>query len=172
MTPRPGRPTGARPVPDPGFAGDTGAADPALAAVLAAHERDECSDADVLAALDGARLIVAMTAVPADPADPAAGTGGHPTGPQPDPDTAVDMALPIMLGVDGRRALPVFTSVESLASWDPASRPVPVASRRAAAGAIQEQCSFLVLDPSGPITWVADRRQVEWLAGVRAAPFG
>ena len=36
------------------------------------------------------------------------------------------MALPVMIGTDGRRALPAFTSLAALAAWDPAARPVPV----------------------------------------------
>jgi hypothetical protein len=79
-------------------------------------------------------------------------------------DKTVEMALPVMIGTDGRRALPAFTSLAAMAAWDPAARPVPVATRRAAQGAVQEGCAFLVLDPAGPVTWVADRAQVESLA--------
>jgi hypothetical protein len=84
-------------------------------------------------------------------------------------DKSVDMALPVMIGTDGRRALPAFTSVEAMAAWDSAARPVPVPAHRAAQGAVQENCSFLVLDPAGPVTWVADRAQVESLAAPRGA---
>lgn len=158
----PRRPLPGRSIPDPGFAGDSGAADPALAAVLAACGRGECDDTAVLTVLEHSRLIVAMTAVPS-----AAGsaTGSPPAGaPR---DTDVEMALPIMLGTDGRRALPVFTSLETLAAWDPACRPVPVEARRAAAGAIEQRCAFLVLDPAGPVTWVADEAELAWLSAAR-----
>ena len=65
-------------------------------------------------------------------------------------DKTVEMALPVMIGTDGRRALPAFTSVAALAAWDPAARPVPVPAHRAAQGAVQEGCAFLVVDPAGP----------------------
>ncbi len=142
----------------PAFTGDAGAADPALAAVLAAYQHGGCGDAEVLAALDGARLLVPVAALPVVTD---AGEGGPAT------DQQVEMALPVMVGADGRRALPAFTSLEALTAWDPAARPVPVATAQAAAGALEEQCAFLVVDPAGPATWVADRAEVEWLAGRR-----
>jgi hypothetical protein len=135
----------------PAFAGDAGGPDPTLAAVLAAYQHGGCGDAEVLAALDGARLLVPVTALPV--AEPG-GAGQQ-----------VEMALPVMVGTDGRRALPAFTSLEALAAWDTSARPVPVVTAQAAAGAVQEGCAFLVIDPAGPATWVADRAQVERLAG-------
>lgn len=145
-----------RPLPDPGFAGDDGAADPLLQRTLAAYADGDSADSDVLAAVAAARLIVPMTALAAQ----------LQTGPDGlVRDGSVEMALPVMLGTDGRRALPAFTSLATLAAWDPEARPVPVEARRAAVGAIQEDCAFLVVDPAGPVTWVADRAQVEHLAG-------
>jgi hypothetical protein len=144
-----------QPRPEPGLADDDGGADPGLVRVLASYDAGESDDADVLSALTGARLIVPVTALPAETV---VGPDGlvH--------DKTVEMALPVMIGTDGRRALPAFTSVAALAAWDPAARPVPVPTHRAALGAVQEDCSFLVVDPAGPVTWVADRAQVESLA--------
>jgi hypothetical protein len=144
-----------RPVPDPGFAGDEGRADPGLLAALEVYADGRGDDAAVMAALATARLLVPMTALPAVPEIDPAGSAG---------DKVVEMALPVMIGTDGRRALPAFTSLATLAAWDPQARPVPVETRRAALGALQEDCAFLVLDPAGPVTWVADRAQVELLA--------
>lgn len=146
---------------DPRSAEDHGGADPRLVRVLAAYDAGESSDADVLAALHDARLIVAVTALPVETV--ADGDGRV-------QDKAVDMALPVMIGTDGRRALPAFTSIDAMTAWDPAARPVPVPAHRAAQGAVQENCTFLVLDPAGPVTWVADRAQVESLAGERPQP--
>ena len=149
--------------PDPGSAEDDGGADPRLARVLAAYDAGDCGDADVLAALIDARLIVPVTALPVETV---VGADGRVQ------DKTVDMALPVMIGTDGRRALPAFTSVEAMSAWDPAARPVPVPSHRAAQGAVQENCAFLVLDPAGPVTWVADRAQVEVIAGGQTRPTG
>jgi hypothetical protein len=143
------------PRPDPGLADDDGDADPGLARVLASYDAGDSEDAEVLAALAQARLIVPVTAIPADTGVGADGLVR---------DKTVEMALPVMIGTDGRRALPAFTSVAAMAAWDPAARPVPVATQRAALGAVQEDCAFLVVDPAGPVTWVADRAQVESLA--------
>jgi hypothetical protein len=144
-----------KPIPDPGFAGDMGEADASLRRALDDYERGAGDDDGVLAALASARLIVPVTAVPAETA---VGPDGL------EHDKQVDMALPVMVGTDGRRALPAFTSLETMAAWDPAARPVPVETRRAALGAIAEHCDFLVVDPAGPVSWVADRAQVESLA--------
>jgi hypothetical protein len=144
--------------PDPE---DDGGADPRLVQVLAGYDAGERGDAEVLAALSDARLIVPVTALPVETVVDDDGRA-H--------DKAVDMALPVMIGTDGRRALPAFTSVAAMSAWDPAARPVPVPANRAAQGALQENCAFLVLDPAGPVTWVADRAQVELLATERPAP--
>jgi hypothetical protein len=149
--------------PGRGPAGDDGGADPRLVRVLAAYEAGESDDADVLDALSDARLIVPVTALPVETAVDDDGRV-H--------DRAVDMALPVMIGTDGRRALPAFTSVAAMSAWDPAARPVPVPANRAAQGAVQENCAFLVLDPAGPVTWVADRAQVELIAGGQTRPTG
>jgi SseB protein N-terminal domain len=151
------------PRPDPGLEDDDGGADPRLMLVLASYGAGESRDADVLRVLTGVRLIVAVTAVPTETV---IGPDGLVL------DKTVEMALPVMVGTDGRRALPAFTSVAALAAWDPAARPVPVPTQRAALGAVQEGCAFLVVDPAGPVTWVADRAQIESLAGVLPDPAG
>jgi SseB protein N-terminal domain len=147
--------------PDPGLADDDGGADRRLAEVLASYDAGDSDDSAVLTALAGARLIVPVAALPVETV---VGADGQRR------DTTVEMALPIMIGTDGRRALPAFTSLSAMAAWDPAARPVPVATQRAALGAIQEECVFLVIDPAGPVTWVADRAQVEVLACERPRP--
>jgi hypothetical protein len=40
----------------------------------------------------------------------------------------------------------MFTSLESLAAWDPTARPVPVRAAAAAQAAISEECQVLVVD--------------------------
>ena len=97
---------------DPAFRDDDGSADPAVTAALTAYAAGAGSEHAVLTALAGARLLVPVVAVLADPA-------GHatPAGPGPDqPDRseqAAEMAMPTLVGTDGRRAIPAFTSVQS-----------------------------------------------------------
>ncbi len=61
-------------------------------------------------------------------------------------DTRSDMAAVTLTSPDGSRALPVFTSLASLAAWDASARPVPVTASAAAQAAVSEGCHVLVVD--------------------------
>jgi hypothetical protein len=106
---------------------DTGAIDPALAAALAGGD-----PATIRTALLEARLLVPIVAIGADSAE-------------------AEMAVPTLVGADGRRALPVFSSYDALRAWQPGARPVPMPGRQAVAAAIDEGCAAVVLDVAGPI---------------------
>lgn len=134
------------------FTGDPGAADPALAAALAARAAGSGADADVVAALAAARVLVPVVAVLGEE---------HPTPHGLRGDTGADMALVTVTGADGVRGLPVFTAVATLAGWDPAARPVPVEAARAALSAVAEGCGRLLLDPAGPHPFTV-RRPALW----------
>ncbi|GAA2155254.1 type III secretion system (T3SS) SseB-like protein [Humibacillus xanthopallidus] len=125
-------------IPAHGFAGDTGGADPALEAALAAvHERpDADAEIELLARTASARWLVPVVAV----ADEVDESGAHVV------ETRSDMAAVTLTSPDGSRALPVFTSLESLAAWDAHARPVPVTASAAAQAAISEECHVLVVD--------------------------
>lgn len=117
-----------------GFESDLGVADPALVAALGAD------DQTLMAAVAVGRFLVPIVAEPVQTAQ----RDGMVT------DAAVDMAAVTLVGPDGRRALPVFTGLESLAAWDPAARPVPVTAERMAEAAISERCDVVVVDVAGP----------------------
>ena len=74
------------------------------------------------------------------------------------------MALVTLTGPDGKRALPVFSSIATLAAWDATARPVPVQAGRAAVSAVAEGCDLMVLDPAGPVTYVVSRPAL-WALG-------
>jgi hypothetical protein len=131
------------------FAGDDGSADPALAAALAGG--DERALAQALAA---ARVLVPVVAVLGEERAPA-GSSGLPS------DKSADMAVATILGRDGRKALPVFSSIATLAAWDAGARPVPAEGARAALSAVADGCDALVVDPAGPRPAVV-RRPVLW----------
>ena len=135
-----------RAIPDPGFAGGTGAADPALAAALQQYAANPAMEARVASALAAARVLVPVVAV-LDEEEPAA-----PGELRREKSTA--MALATLVGTDGRKALPAFTSLATLASWDARARPVPVPARRAAESALHEGTDVLVLDVAGPLPYV------------------
>ncbi|MEO5662049.1 MAG: SseB family protein [Nocardioides sp.] len=151
-------------IPDPGFAGDTGDADLALATALAAYARQESSHGDVLLALQDARLLVAVVAMLGEVEYDERGLA-H--------DKTSDMAAVLMRGADGRLALLAFTSTETLARWNPDARPVPVVAKLAAQSAVQEDAEALVVDIAGPTTFVVEGDDVRALAaGYRRARVG
>jgi len=147
-----------RAIPDPGFAGDDGAAD-ALAGALAGRAEGRTTDAEVLTALSGARLLVPVVALLVEEEavrDP---------GLRREKDT--DMALVTLTGADGRRALPAFTSLDALARWNPEARPVAVIATRAAQAALAEDAALIALDPAGPVTYLVEGRALRALADGR-----
>ena len=89
------------------------------------------AEVDVVAALAAARLFVAVVARPNEGGD----DGAH-------------LALLTVTGTDGRRAMPVFSSVATLARWRPEARPVPVPGRRAALSALAVGHETSVLEAS------------------------
>ncbi len=146
-----GVPWGGRTLSPQPFAGDTGEADPALVAALLAHRHRGDGEAEVVAALTTARVLVPVVATTGE---------GHPLPDHVRGDAGADMSLPLVAS-SGGTALPVFTSVRALAHWDAAARPVPVEATRAALSAVDEGCTALVLDPAGPDTFVV-RRPALW----------
>ncbi|QBR91318.1 SseB family protein [Nocardioides euryhalodurans] len=132
---------GAR-IPDPGFSGDDGAADPALAQALTAYAADPGTYVDLLMALQDCRVLVPVVAVLGEVELDEQGLA-H--------DKSSDMAAVLMARPDGRRGLLAFTGLASLAVWDADARPVPVTTRLAAQAAVQEGADALVLDVAGPV---------------------
>jgi len=128
-------------IPDPEFAGDDGSPDPRLTAALQAHAGDRGRLPEVLAALHHARVLAPVVAVLGE-------TGTSESGHR--IDKSSDIALPLLLDADGRRAVPVFSSLATMARWDPTARPVPVAGPRAAAVALSEGAEGVVVDVAGP----------------------
>ncbi|MEU3404000.1 SseB family protein [Streptomyces sp. NPDC006670] len=131
-------------IPDPGFSDDDGTADPRLSAALAAWAEDRGREPELLAALKDARLLVPVVAVLGEvETDPETGLKREKTS---------DMAVPTLTAGD-RRALPAFTSIASLALWDPAARPVAVPLHQALAAAAHEKADTIVLDLAGPVPY-------------------
>ena len=129
-------------IPSHGFSGDTGAADPALLAAVEALHSGPTPEAEqaLVAAVAAARWLVPVVAV----ATEVDASGEHAA------DTRSDMAAVTLTAPDGSRALPMFTSLASLAEWDPTARPVPVPASSAARAAITEECQVLVVDVASP----------------------
>ena len=62
---------------------------------------------------------------------------------------------------DGRKVLPVFTSVTALQTWDAMARPVPADGRRTALAAASEDTELIVIDPASETEFVL-RRPAVW----------
>ncbi|MEV5507209.1 SseB family protein [Streptomyces orinoci] len=134
-------------IPDPGFSDDDGSADPALTEALAAwsaDRSDRSAEERVLAALQGARLLVPVVAVLGEVEEGPDGLKREKTS---------DMAVPTLQAPDGRRALPAFTSMETLARWRADARPVAVPLHQALQAVAHEKADTLVLDLAGPVTY-------------------
>ncbi|MBP0453374.1 SseB family protein [Kitasatospora sp. RG8] len=131
-------------IPNPGFAADDGTADPALAEALARWSQDRTAEPELLAALAPTRLMVPIVAVLGEVEVDEHGHKHEKTS---------DMAVPVVEAADGRRALPAFTSMETMARWRADARPAPVAAPQAAMVAFSERADTLLVDPAGPVTY-------------------
>jgi type III secretion system (T3SS) SseB-like protein len=130
-------------IPDPGFSDDDGTADPRLTAALAAWSADRTAQQPVLEALKDARLLVPVVALLGEVEEDENGLRREKTS---------DMAIPTLTAGD-RRALPAFTSSDSLARWDPHARPVAVPLHQALQAVAHEQADTLLLDVAGPVPY-------------------
>lgn len=136
---------------DPSFRADDGAADPHVVAALEAFAVGTGSEHAAMIVLAASRLLVPVVPV-------RAGAG-----------QATEMALPTLIGMDGRRALPAFTCMESMRRWQQDARPVPAAARQVWLAASQER-SAVVIDVAGPVPFAVEGARLAALARGEAAP--
>lgn len=124
------------------MSGDDGSPDRRLAAALAGWREADgaAARAEVLAALSGARVFVAVAA--RSVGTTTSGTTGLPQ------ESTAEMALLSVQRPDGARALPVFTDGHEVQRWRAEARPVPVPGPDACAAALDDGVTALVLDPS------------------------
>lgn len=145
-----------RTIPDPGFAGDDGSTDPALAEALATYAQDPAGRHHAtLAVLQDRRLLVPVVAVLGEVEYDDHGLA-H--------DKTSDMATVLMTGKDGRLALLSFTGTRSMERWDPQARPVPVTARQAAEAAVHDDAAALLVDVAGPVLLVVEGSDLRSLA--------
>jgi hypothetical protein len=138
------------------FRGDDGAADPVVAQALVRFGAGEGSEHAALAALAASRLLVPVVAVLTE-----AGQDGA--------EKDSEMALPTLIGQDGRPALIAFTSVASLARWRADARPVPAEAPRVWQSAVAERAA-VVVDVAGPVPFVVEGARLNALAAGQPPP--
>jgi hypothetical protein len=178
----------------PQFPEDNGATDPVVAAALAAYAAGQGSEYSALSALARSRLLVPVVAVLTEAEDapgdsPAAATGrvqaeevtqageqaegatearsGQPGGLRQEKST--EMALPTLIGRDGRAAIIAFTSLDALTRWRPDARPVPVPAASVWLAGTQD-ASAVVIDVAGPVPMAVDGARLAALATGRPVP--
>lgn len=143
------------------FRDDDGSADPAVAERLDSYSRGEAGDRQVLAALGDSRLLVPVVAVAGETEQDEAGL---------EHEKNSDIALPLMVGQDGRRGVLGFTSVDSARAWRADARPVPVTAVEACRAAMDEGADAVVVDVSGPVTYAIQGRFLTTLAEQGTVP--
>lgn len=135
--------------------GDDGSADAALLAALTAFRAGTGDAAAVVDAYRDARVLIPLVAEKGD-------EGVWPTGLR--VDKTQELSIVTVAGPDGRRVLPVFTSVASMAAWDGSARPVPVDGVRTALSAAADDTDLIVIDPGTETEFVL-RRPAVWAIG-------
>ena len=133
-------------------AGDDGSADPRLLAALRAFRAGTGDQIDIVEAYRSARLLIPLVADMGDE-----GTGAHGLA----VDKTQELSIVTVAAPDGRRVLPVFTSVAALARWDASARPVPADGPRTALAAADDDTDLIVIDPGSETEFVL-RRPAVW----------
>ncbi len=140
--------------PNP-HADDDGSADPALLAALEAFAAGAGDAVAVVDAYRAARLLIPLVA---EAGDLGVAPSGHIV------DKTQELSIVTVAAPDGRRVLPVFTSVAALAAWDATARPVPADGVRTALSAAADDTDLIVIDPGSATEFVL-RRPAVWAIG-------
>jgi hypothetical protein len=163
--------------PDPAFRDDDGTADPSVRKELADFAAGQGSEQAALTALARSRLLVPVVAVLAEQiGEPGTDHAGAPEPTPPGPgsgrlqgEKASDMAMPTLIGLDGRRAIPAFTCMDSLRAWQADARPVPVPASRVWQAAGADGCA-VIIDVAGPVPIAVEGARLDALARGESAP--
>jgi len=94
--------------------------------------------------------------------------GGNPRLPL-QAEKASEMAMPAIVGRDGRRALPAFTSAVAVRRWQPSARPVPVPATGVWQSAVQQSWA-VIIDIAGPVPLVVEGARLAALAAATPIP--
>ncbi|MFV0318812.1 MAG: SseB family protein [Microbacterium sp.] len=132
--------------------GDDGSADPALLAALSAFHSGQGDLVAVVDSYRSARLLIPLVAEAGD-------EGIAPSGLT--VDKTQELSIVTVAAPDGRKVLPVFTSVTAMGRWDASARPIPVPGRHTALAAADDQTDLIVIDPASETELVL-RRPAVW----------
>jgi hypothetical protein len=163
-------------------AGDTGGADPAVIATLAAYAAGEATEFAALAAVAASRLLVPVVAVLAAANEPRAeepraeearaeeARAGKAGAEKAGMEKETEMALPTLIGNDGRKAVIAFTGTDTVKRWRADARPVPVPAARLWPAVAAEQADAVVIDVAGPVPLIVEGARLRALASGAPPP--
>jgi len=149
------------------FAGDTGEADPGLLGALenfhALVSGEPIPEVEVLQAawcavvarLRHARVLIPLIAQAGDVGLTAEGKTVEKT---------QELSVIHVECPDGRAVAPIFSSIETMAAWNPQARPIPVDAKRAALAAGADGLELVVLDPGSKYSVVLRRTALSSIA--------
>lgn len=126
-------------IPESIFAEDDGSADARLAQALIRFTSGRAPLAEVVEALAYARVLVPVLAQGEERI-----VGRHGL----EQDHVASTGVVALQAPDGRAALPVFTDVDAMRTWNPQARPIPAEGPRAALAAVSEGWSVMVVNPA------------------------
>ncbi|WP_068168044.1 SseB family protein [Rothia sp. ND6WE1A] len=134
------------------YPSDTGRTESAVQQAFVAFVAGDIVEENVVDALRGARVFVPVVAEVSHSVITDEGLIS---------DKEADMALISIEAPDGRKALPIFTSVDALTAWHDKARPVAADMRKTALSAVEDQNQMLVINPGSDMTFVV-RRPALW----------
>lgn len=137
------------------FQGDTGQAPAQLLEAMHRFRLGSVSYADVINLLHDSRFLIPLIVHKGD-------TGVAPNGKI--VDKTQELSMVTVAAADGRSALPIFTSTEALAAWNPQARPVPAEGARVALAAAGEDTPLIVIDPGTDGAFVVRQTAMESIA--------
>ncbi|SEK95242.1 SseB family protein [Nonomuraea pusilla] len=146
-------------IPQPLDPNDDGGVAPAVAAALSGYQAGTADATEVLSALSGARLLVPVVALLVETE-----VGEH--GLRQEKES--EMALPKLVGKDGRQAVLAFTGTDALTRWRPDARPIQATTLQVCRAAAQEQAAAVVVDVAGPVPFVIEGEVLKALAAVES----
>ena len=125
--------------------------------MLAAYAAGEAPEHAVLTTVAASRLLVPVVAVLAEANDD--GT-----------EKETEMALPTLIGDDGRKAVIAFTGSATVSRWRADARPVPVPAAQLWPAVAAERADAVVIDVAGPVPLVIEGARLAALAGGQPPP--
>lgn len=135
------------------FADDSGETPIELARVIAKFRSGTASHADVLAVFTASRVLIPLLTVAGD-------VGETPDGRT--VDKTQELSIVTVQAPDGRKVLPVFSSVTAMQRWNPQARPVPNFGRNVALAALDDGNDLVILDPTTAEMEFGIRRPTLW----------